>query len=472
MKAIAGIVDGVDWSGRETFIDVDPATGGPLAEVARLGSAEVDAAVEAAQSCWPLYRRRSAADRGGLLRAMARLVRRDADRLAVLESRDVGKPLRQARIDVEVCARYFDFYAGAVQALCGDTLPRMDGVVAFTQPEPLGVTAHITPWNYPLQMAARTVAPALATGNCCVLKPAEDAPLSSVELGRLALEAGFPPGAFNVVPGFGHEAGAALAANGGIDHISFTGSREVGASVAAAAARNIVPATLELGGKSPHLVFDDADLNVAVPTIVTTILQNAGQTCSAGTRLLLHEAVAGEMVDRIAERFRGVTVGRGLDDPDLGPLISDKQRRRVAELVQKGRHEATLVCGGSPLPGEGFFFEPTLFTDVDPFSVIAREEIFGPVLVASTFADEGEAVELANATDYGLVAAVWTANLGRAHRLADDIRAGQVYVNGYGAGGGVELPFGGFKKSGFGREKGLQALLGYTQVKTVVVSTR
>jgi aldehyde dehydrogenase (NAD+)/betaine-aldehyde dehydrogenase len=320
------------------------------------------------------------------------------------------------------------------------------------------------------------VAPALAAGNCSVLKPAEEAPLGPVMLGRLAREAGIPDGVLNVVPGYGTEAGAALAAHRGIAHLSFTGSNEVGELVTVAAAAHHVPVVLELGGKSPNVVFEDADLDAAVPVITTAILQNAGQTCSAGSRVLVHRAVHAELVDRLAEAFAAVRVGPGAEDPDLGPLISGDQRERVAALVgaavESGngrlRHGGGVPAG---LADGGFFFEPTLIDGVDPGSAIAQQEVFGPVLVVTPFDSEEEALRLANGTEYGLIAALWTRDVGRAHRMARDIRAGQIYVNTYGAGGGVELPFGGVKKSGHGREKGFEGLIGYTQVKSVVVRT-
>jgi aldehyde dehydrogenase (NAD+)/betaine-aldehyde dehydrogenase len=457
-----------------TFEDIDPASGELLANVARCASAEVDQAVAAARETFARdWSRRPPAERANILQRVADSIRRDHDDLSRLESLDTGKPISQARTDVQIAARYFDFYARTIEAVYGDTVPLGDELLVYTLREPHGVTGHIIPWNYPAQMVGRTIAPALAAGNCCVLKPAEEAPLSSVRIALLALEAGVPAGAFNVVPGLGEEAGAALAAHPGIDHLSFTGSTEVGRLVAGAAAQNVVPVTVELGGKSPHVVLADADLDRAVPTIVRSIVQNAGQTCSAGSRLLVQSRVHAKLRDSIAERFRALHLGPGLEDPDLGPLITERQRTRVAALVKQGQSQGRLVVGGGAPADErlarGFFFQPTLFDEVPPAAPLAQEEIFGPVLSVIPFDEVDEAAELANATPYGLVAAVWTRDVGKAHVLAREIQAGQVYVNGYGAGGGVELPFGGRKLSGHGREKGFEGLLAFTRTKTIAV---
>jgi aldehyde dehydrogenase (NAD+) len=468
------LIDGEEVYGQATFVDLDPSTGRELAEVARGGPDEINAAVAAARETLERsWRRTKTAERARILRRICELIRRDRELLADLESRDTGKPLRQARGDADVAARYFEFYASAIETLYGDTIPIDSDVFIYTLREPFGVTAHIIPWNYPLQIGARTVAPALAAGNCCVLKPAEEAPLTAIHLGRLGLEAGLPPGALNVVPGFGEEAGAALAAHPGIDHLSFTGSVEVGKLVSKAAAEHVIPVTLELGGKSPNVVFADADIAAAMPVLVNSIIQNAGQTCSAGSRLLVqasaHDRVVGELVDR----FQAVSLGPGPSDPDMGPLISETQLERVSRFVELGKTEAHAVTGGgqpedASLKG-GYFFMPTVFDDVSPTAVIAQEEIFGPVVAVTAFADIDEAAQLANGTDYGLVAAVWTRDVNKAHIVAREIRAGQVFVNTYGASGGPEMPFGGVKRSGHGREKGLEGLLEFTQVKTVAV---
>ncbi len=474
MQRYDAVIGGADREPVETMDVLDPSTGAPFATLAVSGADDIDAAVQAAHDAQPGWVATTPAARGRVLRRLAGLITEQREELAQLESRDTGKPLKQAFADVDVAARYFEFYAGAGEVLYGDTMVTLPDHFAYTLREPFGVTGHIVPWNYPLQIGARTVAPAIAAGNCSVLKPAEDAALGPVMLARLAREAGLPDGVLNVVPGYGAGAGAALAEHPGIAHLSFTGSNEIGTVVTRAAAANHVPVVLELGGKSPNIVFADADLDLAAPVITNAILQNAGQTCSAGSRLIVHRSVHAELVARLTERFAAVRIGAGLDDPDLGPLISAKQRDRVESLVAGAvdRGEGTLLHGGGPpdvLAGAGFFYQPTLIDDVDPGSTIAQQEVFGPVLVISTFDTDEEAVRLANGTDYGLIAAVWTANVARAHRMARDVRAGQIYVNTYGAGGGVELPFGGVKKSGHGREKGFEGLLGYTQLKSVVV---
>lgn len=453
---------------------LDPSTGQAISAVTRCGSAEAEAAVFAARATFEsTWRRVPGSRRAALCRAIAAGIRAARKELAALETYDTGKPAGQALTDVDVAARYFDFYGFTVEALCGDTLPSGPETFLCTVPEPYGVSAHIIPWNYPLQVAARTVAPALAAGNTCVLKPAEDATLSSLRLAEIAHDAGLPPGVLNVIPGYGRECGAALAAHAGIDHLSFTGSRPVGRMVMQAAAANIVPVTLELGGKSPHLVFPDADLADAVDLIHRSITEHAGQNCSAGSRLIVHDLVHDEVVEQLKERFEEMRIGPGATDPDLGPLISARQRDRVLGYIERGRREAKLVTGGSipgdPALADGFYVRPTIFDDVPADATIAQEEIFGPVLCVQRFSSAADALALANDTSYGLSAGVWTHDIGLAHALCRELRAGQVFVNNYSAAGGVELPFGGYRQSGIGREKGFDALREYTRTKAMAI---
>ncbi len=474
MPRTGGLIHGERVDTPSYFTVVDPSTGRPIAAVARCGATEVDAAVDAARSAFDgTWRHLPAAQRARMCRAVATGIRTARQELADLETLDTGKPIGQALVDVDVAARYFEFYGTTIEALFGDTLPAEPGALAYTLIEPYGVSAHIIPWNYPLQVAARTLAPALAAGNTCVLKPAEDAPLSSVRFAQLALEAGLPPGVLNVVPGYGAEAGAPLAAHPGIDHLSFTGSRAVGRTVMQAAAANIVPVTLELGGKSPHLVFPDADLDTAADLIYRSITEHAGQNCSAGSRLIVHDRVHDELIARLARRFAAVRVGPGISDPDVGPLISARQRDRVLGYIDRGRAEGRVVAGGcvpsDPALAGGFYVLPTIFDGVDPNACIAQEEIFGPVLCVHRFAETAQALAIANNTTYGLSAGVWTRDIGLAHALCRRLQVGQVFVNNYSAAGGVELPFGGYRQSGVGREKGFEALREYSRSKAVAI---
>jgi aldehyde dehydrogenase (NAD+) len=462
---------GGDWTEAPDRLPVeDPSTGATVAEIARGGAAEIDAAVAAAQrALGGAWGGLDATDRGRLLARLGRLVEERAEALARIEAQDVGKPLSQARADALALARYLEFYGGAADKLMGETIPYRPGYTVYTLREPHGVTAHIIPWNYPMQIIGRSVGAALAMGNACVIKPAEEASLTALAFVALAAEAGFPPGAVNIVPGLGEEAGAALAAHPGVQHISFTGSVPVGALIQAAAARNVVPVTLELGGKSPQLVFEDADLDAALPFLVNAGLQNAGQTCSAASRILVARGRYDEVVARMADRYRAARVGPALEDHDLGPLISGKQKSVVQSFLD--RADGLEVAGEGQVVGDapagGHFLAPRLLAGAAPDHVLAREEIFGPVQVVIPFDDEDEAVAIANGTDFGLVAAIWSRDGARQMRLAKRLRAGQVFLNTYGAGGGVELPFGGVGKSGHGREKGFEALYGFSVLKTV-----
>ena len=459
---------------RGTVAVLNPSDGVKMAEIARGGAAEIDAAVAAGHAAMKgAWGELDAVSRGRLLMKVADLIRRDAEKLARLESEDVGKPMTLARGDVAVCARYFEYYGAAADKVHGETIPFMNGHSVMTFYEPHGVTAHIVPWNYPLQMMGRSVAPSLAMGNAVVLKPAEDTSLTALALVRLTEEAGFPAGVFNVGTGLGDEAGAALAAHPGIGHVSFTGSREVGVLVQAAAAKNTIPVTLELGGKSPQVVFGDADFTEAGATIVRGIAQNAGQTCSAGSRVLIEDSVYDKFTGELAERFRALCVGSASQDLDLGPVVNATQKARVERYIDIARRDKLPVLAegafGGNLPEGGYYVKPTLIGDVPPDHVLGQEEIFGPVLVAMRFKDEDDAIRIANCTPYGLAAGVWTSNLGRSMRLSRKIQSGQVFVNNYGAGGGVELPFGGMKGSGHGREKGFEALYAFGALKTVTI---
>ncbi len=448
----------------------DPSTGEETGRIARGAGDEIDRAVRAAEGARAgLWGGLDAAERGAIMGDIASAIRARAGELAVAEAHDVGKPLKQARADALACARYFEFYGGAADKLHGQTIPFRRGYTVMTLREPHGVTGHIVPWNYPMQIIGRSVGAALAMGNACVVKPGEDASQTALMLGRIAIEAGLPAGAMNVVPGLGQEAGAALSGHPGIRHVSFTGSTVTGADVQQAAAGRAAPVTLELGGKSPQVVFADADLDAALPFLAMAAVQNAGQTCSAGSRVLIEEAVYDEVTARLAEHFAGLTVGKAIDDPDVGPLINARQRRKVGDFLDCG----ATVLARAPLPDDlpegGHYVAPTLFGDVRPDDALAREEVFGPVLACLKFTTETEAVAMANATPYGLVAGVWTRDGGRQLRMAHALEAGQVFINNYGAGGGVELPFGGVKLSGHGREKGFEALYGFSTLKTVAI---
>lgn len=452
-----------------------PSDGHMVGRIARGGAEDVNAAVAAARRAFEgEWGRTTATDRGRLLSRLGLAILAHQEELAQLEANDTGKPLKLARNDIIATARYFEYYGGAADKVHGDTIPFLDGYQVMIVREPRGVTGHIIPWNYPAQMFGRTLGAALATGNATVLKPAEEACLSIVRLTQLAAEIGFPAGTINLVTGYGEEAGAALSSHKGIDFLSFTGSPEVGTLIQRSAAENHVPCVLELGGKSPQLVFEDADLEKALPVVINAIIQNAGQTCSAGSRVLVQRSIYDKVVGALAARMNAVRVGPHEADLDCGPVISKIQHERVMGFLDRARRDGIPVLGEGRLDERsaqgGFFVKPTLLGPVPLDHELAYEEVFGPVLVVIPFDDENDAVRIANGTEYGLIAGVWSANGARQIRVAKKLRVGQVYVNGYGAGGGIELPFGGFKRSGHGREKGFEALREYTVAKTIVLN--
>jgi len=454
---------------------IDPATEKVIATVPRGTAADVNDAVAAARAAFEgPWSRLKPKERARLLYDLARAIEREADVFAELETRDSGKPLQLSRKETLGAARYFEYYAGIADKLHGEQIPLGSDYIDFTIREPLGVSAQIVPWNMPLNMIGRGVAPALAAGNTVVVKPAEWTSLTALKLGELFQLAGFPPGVYNVVTGYGREAGEALTNHPDIDGITFTGSVETGRRIMQAASVHIKPVVLELGGKSPHIIFADADLDLAAAEVVKGIYSNAGQICSAGSRLLVEERIREPLLERVIARSRAIRVGPGLDQPDMGPLVSSEHFERVMSYIDTGLREGARVLTGGGRPdglGRGYFVAPTVFDDVAGEMRIAQEEIFGPVLATLTFRDEEEALAIANGTKYGLVAGIFTNDINRALRLATGIRAGQVYVNEYYA-GGEETPFGGTKQSGFGREKGLATLQSYTQIKNVAIRIR
>lgn len=477
MKEYQHFING-EWVGAhsgQSFETLNPSTEETIAIVARGDADDIDQAVAAARKAFEQdWRDRKPKVRARLLFDLARALESRADEFAELETLDCGKPLSRARVDILSTARYFEFYAGAADKFYGETIPLGPDYIDFTLREPLGVTAHIVPWNFPLNMVGRSAAPALAMGNTVVVKPAEQTPLTALHLAELMMELGFPPGAFNVVTGYGEEAGAALSQHPDIDSITFTGSVETGRLIMRAAAEHIKPVVLELGGKSPNIIFADSDLELAVAETAKAIYSNAGQVCSAGSRLVVEAAIKEQFVEQLVAHSQKIRVGAGMDDLDMGPLVSAEQLERVQGYVEAGKREGAELLIGGTAPANlerGYFLAPTILDNVQAKMRVAQEEIFGPVLSVLSFEDEEEALQIANDVKFGLVAGIFTKDIDRALRLARDIHAGQIFVNEYFA-GGEETPFGGYKQSGFGREKGLAALENYTQVKNVAIRIR
>ena len=461
-----------------TTVDLCPADGEPLATIAEASSADVDLAVGAARRALDgPWSRVSPSQRGRILLRLAALLERHSAELARLESLDNGKPIRESsRIDVPLAVDCFEYYGGFTSKVFGETIPTEDGYLAYTVREPIGVVGAITPFNFPLLMAAWKIAPALACGNTVVIKPSPLTPLTTLYLARLAEEAGVPPGVLNVITG-DVEAGEALVEHVGVDKVAFTGSTQVGKAIAVQASRTLKRVSLELGGKAPNIVLPDADLDDAVTGALFGVFWNQGQICTAGSRILVHRSILDEFVARFVDRARRIRVGHPLDpQTDMGPLVSANQQARVAHFVSVGKSEgAELLAGGGPPPeGEllgGFYFEPTVFARVTNEMTIAREEVFGPFASILAFSDLDEAVRIANDTSYGLTAGVWTRDLATAHRVAQRVRAGTIWINSYNV-VTSEAPFGGFKESGIGREMGRYAIDLYTEVKQVYVGLK
>ena len=453
----------------------DPATGEPLAEQALADAADVDRAVAAARACHESGALTSMrpCDRGRMVRRMGEWLLDHLDEIAPVLTLESGKPLWEARIEVEGAARYFEYYGNQAETLEGRSIPLGADYLDFTVYEPYGVSAQIIPWNYPLEMTARSLSAGLATGNACVVKTPELDPLSNAFMAQAAEEVGLPKGAVNILCGLGQEAGAALAAHPDVGQIVFTGSVETGISIAGAAARNVVPCVLELGGKSAAVVYPDANLDAVMDSVRWGIYFNAGQVCSALSRAVVHESVHDEIVERAAALAQSLSVGPGIERAEfganMGAMISEKQRDRAEALCARAEAEgARAVTGGRKLNRPGWFLEPSVFDRVAPESELGQTEVFGPVLSVMKFAQDDEALAIANGTPYGLVGGVFTADLERAMRVAQGMRAGQIFVNEWYA-GGVETPFGGYGKSGYGREKGREALWNYVQTKNVAL---
>ena len=473
------LIDGqwVDAESGKTFTTPNPSTGETLAEVAEADKADIDKAVKAARKAFEgKWSRMSARDRGRLMYKLSQLIEEKSGELAALETADNGKPIKESTyVDLPQVAENFEYFAGWATKIEGETIPVPGQMFNYTLREPVGVCGQIIPWNFPLLMAAWKLGPALAAGNTVVLKPAEQTPVTAMELGKLIQEAGFPEGVVNIVPGYGETAGAALASHPGIDKVAFTGSTEVGKIIARAASDNLTKVSLELGGKAPNIVFADADIEQAVNGAMMGIFFNQGQVCCAGSRLFVQDAVKDEFLERLKEKSAKIVVGNPMDQStQMGPQVSEEQLNRIKGYVDIAKNEgASVVTGGCPpqLDPEfqkGYFFQPTIFGDVNNQMRVAQEEIFGPVVSMLSFKDEDDLIKQANETIYGLSAGIWTTNITRAHRFAKEIKAGVIWINTFNMFNAAS-PFGGYKQSGYGREMGKHALEMYTNVKSVWV---
>jgi aldehyde dehydrogenase (NAD+) len=464
----------VDSESGKTFPTVNPSTGETICQVAEADEADVNKAVKAARAAFESgpWRKMSASERGKLMNRLADLMEKNLDELARLEALDNGKPYSVAKAaDLPLSIACYRYYAGWADKIQGKTIPIGGNYFCYTRHEPVGVVGQIIPWNFPLLMQAWKLGPGLAAGNTVVLKPAEQTPLSALRVGELILEAGFPEGVVNILPGFGPTAGGAIARHPDVDKVAFTGSTEVGHLIMEAAAKsNLKRVTLELGGKSPNVVFADADMSQAIEGSHFALFFNQGQCCCAGSRLFVEEKCYDEFVQKSVERAKRRTVGDPFDPKtEQGPQVDSDQFKKVMSYIDAGKKEgAELLAGGDRVGDRGFFIEPTVFANVKDDMKIAREEIFGPVMSILKFKDINEVVERANRTEYGLAAAVWTRDIGKAHAIADNLRAGTVWVNCYDV-FDAAAPFGGFKQSGMGRELGEYGLAQYTEVKTVTV---
>jgi aldehyde dehydrogenase (NAD+) len=476
----SGLLIGGEWceaASGNRFATLNPATEEVLAEVSEAGAPDIDAAVSAARDAlsrgpWPAM---TGADRGRILHRLAAILRERSEEVVLLESIDAGKPLAATRrTDLPAAIDCLEYYAGWADKIAGEVVPARRDALTYIHRVPVGVVAAIVPWNFPLMNAVWKIAPALACGCTVVLKPAELTPLSALWLGRAALEAGLPAGVLNVVAGFGSTAGAALVSHRGVDKIAFTGSPQTGQFIMRAAAEHITRIGLELGGKSPSVVFADADIESAIRQTASGAFFNAGQVCSAATRVVVEDSVHDAFVEGLAKRAEKLRLGNPLDSTTtMGPLISQKQMERVLGYIEAGRGDgAQTICGGGRAGNAGYFVQPTIFADVGENARIAREEIFGPVVSVMRFSDEEQAISLANGTDYSLAAAVWTNDINRGHRMSQRLDAGTVWINTYGP-TDTRLPWGGMGgQSGIGRDLGRAALDNYTEQKTVWLQLR